>query len=53
MKEGEERWQTFMRVIRQIMAESLEFNQSNARLEEKFEYKDKLYPNKGSKNKSE
>jgi hypothetical protein len=35
------------------MAEALEFNQSNARLEDKFEYKDKLYPSKGSKNKSE
>ncbi len=53
VKEGEEKWVAYMRVIRQIMGESLGFKLSEQRLEDKFEYKERLYPNKGSKNKFE
>lgn len=52
-REGEERWQTYMRVVRQLMADSLKFVLSDARLEDKFAYKEALYPNKGAKNKDE
>ena len=53
VKEGEEKWVAYMRTIRQIMAETLNFKQSNLKLEDKFEYKSILYPKKGSKNKFE
>ena len=33
------------------MADQLGFEQTEARLEEKFAYKDLIYPSKGSKNK--
>lgn len=52
-KTNEEKWQTYMRVIRQLMADSLNFKQSEARLEDKFAYKSLLYPSKGDKNKFE
>jgi hypothetical protein len=50
---GEERWVTYMRVIREIMADSLKFKLSNLKLEDKFDYKELLYPKKGAKNKLE
>ena len=53
VQEGEEKWQAYMRVIRQIMAETLEFKLSNQKLEDKFDYKQLLYPKKGTKNKFE
>lgn len=53
VKEGEEKWMAYMRVIREIMAESLNFKLSDQRLEDKFDYKVALYPKKGSKNKFE
>lgn len=53
VKEGEEKWQAYMRVIRQLMADSLHFKLSNLRLEDKFEYKTILYPKKGTLNKHE
>lgn len=53
MKAGEEKWQAYMRVIRQLMADSLGFKLSEQRLEDKFDYKALLYPGKGSKNKYE
>jgi 1-acyl-sn-glycerol-3-phosphate acyltransferase len=52
-REGEEKWQTYMRVVRQLMGDSLKFVLSDARLEDKFAYKELLYPNKGAKNKFE
>jgi hypothetical protein len=42
-----------MRVIRQIMAEALEFELSDQSLEDKFKYKEVLYPKKSNKNKKE
>lgn len=42
-----------MRVIREIMAENLKFPLSNLKLEDKFDYKEILYPKKGLKNKFE
>lgn len=48
-KSGEERWETYMRIIREIMAENLGFKQSEAKLEDKFDYKAALYPSKAGK----
>jgi hypothetical protein len=42
-----------MRVIRELMADALGFQQTDAKLEDKFTYKDLLYPSKGAKNKFE
>ena len=42
-----------MRVIREMMAETMGVPLSDQRLEDKFDYKNILYPNKGSKNKNE
>jgi hypothetical protein len=50
---GEEKWMTYMRVIREIMGEQLGFKLTDARLEDKFTYKAILYPSKGGKNKDE
>jgi len=50
---GEEKWQAYMRVVRQLMGDSLGFRLSEQRLEDKFDYKALLYPGKGSKNKYE
>ena len=48
-KPGEEQWETYMRVIREIMGENLGKGHSDAKLEDKFEYKDILYPSKKGK----
>jgi hypothetical protein len=53
MKEGEIKWVTYMRVIREIMADALGFKLSEQSLEDKFAYKELLYPSKGLKNKTE
>ena len=45
----EEKWETYMRVIREIMGEQLGKGLSEAKLEEKFAYKDLLYPSKKGK----
>jgi hypothetical protein len=42
-----------MRVIRELMGEAMGVPLSDQRLEDKFAYKELLYPNKGGKNKSE
>lgn len=53
-KQGEEeKWMTYMRVVRHLMAEQLGFKETQSRLEDKFAYKEVLYPGKGSKNKTE
>lgn len=43
-KEGEEKWETFARVIRDIMAESTGLVKSDLQIEDKYEYKKILYP---------
>lgn len=43
-KEGEEKWQTYARVIRDIMSEHGDIPKSDKQIEDKFEYKAKLYP---------
>jgi len=43
-KEGEEQWETYARVIREIMAEEGQLLLSNLQIEDKFEYKKLLYP---------
>ena len=49
-KEGnEEQWETYMRVVREIMGEHLGKVLSPAKLEDKFAYKDLLHPNKKGK----
>ena len=53
MQEGEEKWQTYMRVIRQLMGEHFNFKLSDLKLEDKFDYKLQLYPSKGEKAKFE
>jgi len=52
-RKDEEKYQTYMRVIRKIMAESIGQRETDQTLEMKFEYKQLLYPNKGAKNKAE
>ena len=44
--EHEEKWQTYERIIRQIIAESGDFILSDAVIEDKFKYKMELYPGK-------
>ena len=48
-KSGEEKWATYMRVMREIMADSLGFKLSQNKLEDKFAYKEMLYPKKAGK----
>ena len=43
VKEGEEKWQTFARVIRDIMAEVGNLEKSDLSIEDKFEYKRQVY----------
>ena len=45
-KEGEEKWATYMRVIRQIMSDASGLPLSDEKMEEKFDYKKILYPPK-------
>lgn len=46
VREGEEKWQAYMRVVRELMAESLKFKLSVNKMEDKLEYKKLLYPHK-------
>lgn len=48
-KEGEEKWQTYTRVVREIMAEVGQYELVNESIEDKFEYKKILYPHKAGK----
>ena len=50
VKEGEEVWQAYMRVIRDIMAEALQFKLSENTMEDKLEYKRILYAKKEKSN---
>lgn len=43
-KEGEERWETYARVIRDIMAKEGGFELSDQEIEDKFAYREILYP---------
>jgi hypothetical protein len=43
-KEGEEQWQTYARVIRHIMAKHGGFAESDMEIEDKFAYRELLYP---------
>lgn len=45
-QEGEEKYQTFMRVVRQIMSEVSGLPMIDCNIEEKFEYKKMLFPSK-------
>ena len=45
-REGEEKYQTFMRVVREIMAEVGDLELVDEFLEDKFEYKKLLFPGK-------
>lgn len=47
-REGEEKWQTFTRVVREIMAEVGGYELVNESIEDKFEYKKLLFPKKHS-----
>jgi hypothetical protein len=48
-RDGEEKWQTYMRVLRQLMSEVSGLPLSDERIEEKFEYKKIIYPKSGAK----
>ena len=48
-REGEEKWLTYSRVIRDIMAEVGGYTHVNESIEDKFEYKKILFPKKFSK----
>ena len=48
-KEGEEKWQTFARVIRDIMSEVSGLEKSDLSIEDKFAYKKLLYGSKKEK----
>ena len=45
-REGEEKWETYMRVIRDIMSEASGLPKSDLSIDDKFEYKELLYPSK-------
>mmetsp|Transcript_19140 Transcript_19140/g.32628 ORF Transcript_19140/g.32628 Transcript_19140/m.32628 type:complete len:111 (-) Transcript_19140:119-451(-) len=47
-QEGEEKWETYLRVIRQLMSEVSDLPLREQHIEEKFEYKKILYPSKKS-----
>lgn len=48
-KEGESQWQTYARVIRDIIAEAGGFEKTEQWVEEKFEYMENLWPKKSKK----
>ena len=48
LKEGEEKWKCYARVIREIMIKHGKFNDSKLTIEDKFEYRKILFPNKKS-----
>ena len=43
-KEGEEKWETYARIVREIMAKEGNFKLSEHSIEDKFKFKDVLYP---------
>ena len=43
MREGEEKWQKYARVIRDLIAEHGNYELANLEIEDKFEYKNVLY----------
>lgn len=43
-QEGEEKWQTYARVIRDIMSKHGNIKKSDIHIEDKFAYKALLYP---------
>ena len=43
-KEGEDQWQTYARVVRSIMAKTGGFQESELEIEDKFVYKELIYP---------
>ena len=43
-RQGEEKWETYARVVREIMAEAGDFKISNKDVEDKYKFKDILYP---------
>lgn len=47
-KEGEEKWETYARVIRDIIAEQSGLIKSEKSIEDKYAYKKILYPNSKS-----
>lgn len=44
MREGEEKWQAYARVIRQLMSDVSGIPTLDVNIEDKFEYKKILYP---------
>jgi len=48
-KEGEEKWQTYARAIREIMTDGTGLELSDATIEQKYEYKKLLFPETGVK----
>ena len=48
-REGEEKWETYARVIRDIMSEVSGLPKIEQSIEDKFAYKDLLYPKKDKK----
>jgi len=51
-QEGEEKWQTYERVIRTLIAEHAGLPLSDESIEDKFEYKKELFPGKYDKKKN-
>jgi hypothetical protein len=50
--EGEEKWETYSRVIRLLMSEVGDIPMLDCKIEEKFEYKKILYPKKSASKKT-
>ena len=46
---GEERWEAYARVMREIMSKSFNFGLSDLAMEDKFQYKYIMKPKKGQK----
>lgn len=49
-KDGEEKWQTYARVVRDILAEVGNLEKSDLSVEDKFEYKRLVNPSSKAKN---
>lgn len=45
-KEGEEKWQTYARVMREIMLENSNMKDSDLHIEDKYAYKRLIYPDR-------
>jgi len=52
-KEGEERWQTYARVIRGLISENGNIPLSPLKIEDKFDYKKLIFPHKFKKEKKQ